>query len=331
MIKKIIKLIIIAGLILLLILVIKSALTDYSKPNVKFGVSFSPYYAEGLGLQWPQVYNAILDDLQVDHLRLAAYWDKIEISKGIYDFTDLDWQMDKARDKDAKIVLVVGKKLPRWPECYTPNWANYLSSTELDQAALNMIETTVKRYQSYNNVIAWQVENEPFVFWFGVCPSPNHNFFDQEIALVKKLDSRPVIITDSGELSTWLRSSRQADIFGTTLYRIVWSPYIGFWYWPLPPSYYYYKGQMIKKLYNIQEVIVSELQAEPWAKESIVDLPLDEQFRSMNPQQFKDNIQYARQAGFDQIYLWGAEWWYWMKEKKLDDSFWLEAKKLWLK
>jgi len=30
----------------------------------------------------------------------------------------------------------------------------------------------------------------------------------------------------------------------------------------------------------------------------------------------------------DTIYLWGSEWWYWLKEKQNDPKIWEEAKNL---
>jgi hypothetical protein len=48
----------------------------------------------------------------------------------------------------------------------------------------------------------------------------------------------------------------------------------------------------------------------------------------MNIKQFHGNIGYARQVGFSPVYLWGAEWWYWMKIKHNDNSFWQAAKLL---
>ena len=48
----------------------------------------------------------------------------------------------------------------------------------------------------------------------------------------------------------------------------------------------------------------------------------------MNLQQFKDNVEYAKETGFDTFYLWGSEWWYWMKTVNDQPEIWNEAKKL---
>jgi len=46
----------------------------------------------------------------------------------------------------------------------------------------------------------------------------------------------------------------------------------------------------------------------------------------MNPEQFKKMVGFASGTGFDEFYLWGTEWWYWMKEKHNDPRIWDIAK-----
>ena len=48
----------------------------------------------------------------------------------------------------------------------------------------------------------------------------------------------------------------------------------------------------------------------------------------MTPEVFRETIKKARKAGFEENYLWGAEWWWWLKEKHGDSSLWEEGKKL---
>jgi len=49
---------------------------------------------------------------------------------------------------------------------------------------------------------------------------------------------------------------------------------------------------------------------------------------SMSLVMFRSTITYVKETGFDEVYLRGVEWWYYMKGEG-DDSFWNEAKKLW--
>lgn len=295
----------------------------------KFGVTFSKPFAEKLGYDWKAVYLAILDELGARAFRLPAYWDEIEKEKGVYDFSDLDWQINEAGKRGAKIILAIGQRLPRWPECHIPEWLVGASAQERQKRLMSFLEETVLRYKDNPSVWAWQVENEPFLIGFGECPEFDAGFLDEEIALVKNLDkSRPVIVSDSGELSLWLRAYKRSDIFGTTMYKVVWDerlPGEGYFKYPLPPEFFWLKANLVRFFYGDKPIVVVELQAEPWGPKMIYETDYEEHKKSMDFEQFKENIEYARQVGFEEAYLWGAEWWYLVKEKYGDDRFWKEA------
>ena len=74
--------------------------------------------------------------------------------------------------------------------------------------------------------------------------------------------------------------------------------------------------------------MVIELQGEPWSNVGINQLSHDEQVELFSPDYFADTIKYAKETGFDEYYLWGAEWWYYMKEKYNDNRYWEYAKNL---
>jgi len=299
------------------------------KRDINWGVTFSQKHAQDLGLDWKQNYLALLDDLKVKKLRIIAYWDLIESEKDKYNFEDLDWQVAEAQARGAKIILVIGIKTPRWPECHVPNWANNLTKSEQQESILKFIKETVLRYDKKDGFIwAWQIENEPF-FGFGECPWVDEKFLNEEVKLVKFLDyKRPIIISDSGEMSFWFKAAKSGDIVGTTMYRKIWSKEAKLYFsYPLPPVFYSRKAQIIKKLFN-KEVICVELQAEPWGPDLLYDLPLKEQLKTMNLKQFKKNITFAKKTELKEFYFWGSEWWYWMKEKQGQPEIWEEAKKL---
>jgi len=48
----------------------------------------------------------------------------------------------------------------------------------------------------------------------------------------------------------------------------------------------------------------------------------------MNPTLFREGMEFARQTGLDTFYLWGAEWWFWLKDQHDNPLMWEEAKKL---
>lgn len=298
------------------------------RDDVKFGMTFSSRYTEALGLDWRETYLALLDDLGVRKLRLPVYWDLVEKEPGQYDFGDIDWQIAEAKKRDAEIILAIGQRVPRWPECHIPDWANE-SEEKRKSALLNFIGRTVNRYKNNSVVSMWQVENEPFLVFFGKCPKFDKNFLDEEIALVKNLDpTRKVLTTDSGELSLWYGAAKRGDVFGTTLYRHIWNRNLGYFTYPVGPNFFKTKERLARLLTNQENFIVIELQAEPWTQGWIEDIPLEEQFRTIDETKLKENADYAKRVGFPEVYLWGGEWWYWLKTKKNYPAVWETAKGL---
>jgi len=327
--KKIIKMIIIISLILILI-VISYFFIGFPKPrqDIVWGVNFSYKHAQALGLDWRETYLAILDDLKVKNIKLATYWDFIEGEQGNYYFNDLDWLIEEAEKREVKLIMVIGMKTPCWPECHFPVWAKNLTKEEQQKEILEMIEQMVLRYKNSEAIKYWQVENEPF-FPFGQCPWRDNDFLGEEIKLVKALDSsRKIIISESGEFPMWFRAAKYGDILGITMYRKVWFKEINSYVsYPFPATFYKRKTQLIKWLFN-KEVICVELQAEPWGPSLVYDLPLVEQEKTMNLERFKENVEFAQKTGLAEFYFWGAEWWYWMKEKQNRPEIWQEAKNL---
>jgi len=295
--------------------------------KITWGVNFSQKHARNLGLDWKEVFLALLDDLGARNLKIAANWDEIESKEGEFYFDDLDWQIKEAEKRDAKVFLVIGMKTTRWPECHLPDWAKNLSKEKQQEKILKMIEKIVLRYRERVSVWAWQVENEPF-FPFGICPWVDKKFLKKEINLVKSLDNKPIIEADSGEGSFWVQAARYGDIPSTTMYEKVWfrqiSRYVTY---PFPPVFYWRKAKIIKFLFD-KKVICGELQAEPFGPKLMYDISLEEQEKTMNLKRFKENIDFATKTGFDTFYLWGSEWWYWMKIKQNQPGIWEEAKKL---
>src|SRR3989344_4461206 len=310
----------------LLMLAFSEKPKDLATDTRTFGVTFSQIYASDMGLDWHETYIALLDDLGIKHLRIPAYWTKIEANENTFDFADLDWQIMEAEKRDVDVVMVVGYKVPRWPECHIPDWAESKPRAEFEQAVLREIETVVMRYRDNPAISRWQVENEPFLK-FGVCPPFDAALLDEEIALVRSLDNRPIIVTDSGELSTWIQASKRADIFGTTMYRTIWSNYVGQFTYPLPPEFFHFKANIARAFGDVKKIIVIELQAEPWGPGLAHALAPEVEAQSFSPDKFHATMEYVKTVGFPEAYLWGGEWWY-FKKTKGDDRFWDIAKEI---
>ena len=343
LVKKSIAIIFIMSGVLILLL------EPVETPGAKsWGATFTTLYSRELGLNEKDVLIAALDDLKIKEFRVVAYWSQIEEQKGQYDFSDLDFQIESIASRGGKIILAVGERLPRWPECHIPDWASeqepvgfirqvvkqfphYEKAEEFQGALLGYIEATVNRYKNNSAIWAWQLENEPFLIGFGECPYVDDELIDKEIDLMKRLDSaRPLILTDSGEFGMWFRAYKRADIFGTTMYRVVLSRLIpiGHFKYPLDPDFFKIKLGIMEMFWGKKPIVGVELQAEPWLLKRPPLVSLDEQLKAFSFEQFKENIGYAREAGFEKNFLWGLEWWYWMKEKQGHPEFWEEARKL---
>ena len=297
--------------------------------NMTWGVNFSVKQTEFLELNSRETYSAILNDLGAKNIKISVYWDLIEKEKGVYDFDELDWQIAEAGKNNTSIILAIGMRVPRWPECHLPTWARDLSKTEQQTEILNMLQTLVLKYKDSSVLSMWQVENEAFLK-FGACPWSDDDFLRREVAFVRLNDpNHKIIVTDSGELSLWIKASQVGgDIVGVTTYKKVWQEQLHMYVSYLFPSVYYNRRADIVKNVFKQKVIGVELQAEPWCANSIMNSSLEEQEKTMNLKQFKNNVEFAKNTGIDTFYFWGAEWWYYMKTKYNNSDIWDEAKKL---
>jgi hypothetical protein len=305
------------------------------KENITWGIDFSQSHTEYLKLNWKETYLAIIKDLGVKNIKLHTNWDWVQGKKNDFFFDDIDWQIKQAEENNVKIIYVLGMKTGRWPECHAPTWVKNLSEKQQKEKLLEYITKVVERYKNSKAIVFWQVENEP-LFKFGECPEwyyKNDEFLKTEVELVKSLDpSRQIVISDSGEQSAWLAAAKIGDIVGITMYRSVWAHVTDTLGFPLRYAFinsvtYMRKAEIIKKVYG-KDVICIELQAEPWGPKSLIESPVDDQLKLMNPEMLKEDIEFAKQTGLDKFYFWGAEWWYWMKTKQAHPEIWDEAKKI---
>lgn len=305
--------------ILVVLTVVFGVLAHKEKPErITYGISFNTLYAEELGLDPREVYDAFLNDLGVRHLRLAAHWPMIEPEQDVYDFSELDYQVSEARRHGADIILGVGRRLPRWPECHTPAWADALSWEDQKDELRAYIEAVVERYKDEPHIIYWQVENEPYleVFAEEYCGKLDEEFLKEEIELARSLDgTRPILVTDSGNLGTWAGAYRAGDAFGTSMYVYFWNPDLGPFRTVLPPITYRIKENLMALLYGEKPTFLIELSAEPWLLDPVTEVPLETQLERMDPEKFSEILAYAEASRYERQYLWGGEWWYWLAQK----------------
>lgn len=303
-------------------------MTSASKPLVH-GVSFVPDYARSLGLKPEATFDALLGELEVRHFRLVSYWTTIEAEQGKYNFDELDWQFARAETAGADITLAIGWRQPRWPECHEPAWAAKLDETAWRSSLNAYITAVVVRYKDSPALQSYQLENEFLLENFGHCRDFSRERVQQEFELVRSLDpNHPIIMSRSNNLPLLALGVPQADQMGVSIYRRVWNEtfYKGYFNYPLP-SWYYASIAGLQKIFTGTDSMVHELQMEPWPPDgqAIVNTSLEEQNESMNASMFQERVAFAERTGMREIYLWGAEWWYYRKVVMNDTSLWDEA------
>lgn len=331
------RLVRILSIIFLFLLISPLVLFYFIRPKIQedinYGVTFSNRYATEIGLDWKRVYTEILDDLKVKNIRLIAYWDDIESENDVFDYGDIKWQIEEAQKRDVNVILTMGRKVPRWPECFEPIWWKEIEDKQLQNNELfEYIKQTTLALKGYDNIVMWQVENEPF-FKFGKCPLMNYGTVRNEINIVRSLDDRPIMTQDSGEGGFWFPSYALGDYMGISMYRKIWFDFWGAllgqaFYFKYPLAHWTYKVRAFVLRVPYQKIVVTELQGEPWGPRINSELTEKEKNQTMSRNDFLDVLSYSQKSGFSDFYLWGVEWWYWEKELNNKPFYWNTAKAL---
>jgi hypothetical protein len=294
-----------------------------------FGVSFSLHRASELGINKKSVLRTACKDLGFKRFRLMSYWNIHEQNKGVYDFEELDWQLDMVAKYGGEVTLSVGKRQPRWPECHMPLWAQVLPSQEWYQALFDYITVVIKRYRDHPALHSWQLENEALLKEFGYCVDQDysHTRLQKELEIIKSLDTNhPVIMTLSDSWGLPVRAPKP-DAYAMSMYRITINKRGRYARSKRPPNFYKVRASLIKVLKN-RPVFIHELQAEPWLPRTIMQTPVADQLQFMNKDIIRNNIEYAIRTGMNPIDLWGLEWWYWLKTVHATPEIWRSIKQL---
>ena len=298
------------------------------------GASFVPNYARYLDLDPKETLDAIITDLGVDRVRLVSYWKDIEPTPGSYTFEELDWQFAMAEEAGIDVSLSIGLRQPRWPECHEPDWVDTTQPRDQWQPQLEeFITAVIQRYKDSPALESYQLENEYFLSIFGECDNFERERLVEEFELVKRLDpDTKVVITRS---NNWTIASGfpvgepRADEFGVSMYKRVWDSTITKRYYEYPiPAWFYTTLAGGGELLTDRKLIVHELQAEAWTPEGfeIKSAPIDELYKSLNPERLAERFKYGTDTGMRTIDLWGAEWWYQMKVNRDAPELWETAK-----
>lgn len=296
------------------------------------GATFIPDYARYYELDPEDTMTAMITDLGLKRLRLVSYWNDIEAERGTYDFDELDWQMRLAEEQGIEISLALGLRQPRWPECHMPAWAEQLPGQEWYGLLNDFITAVVNRYKDSPALVSYQLENEFFLEVFGICSDFNRDRLEAEFDMVRRLDpdTKLIVNRSNNAVPSWPVGNPRADEVGAAVYKRVWDKTVTrrYFEYPIPAWYYSFLAGMTE-LTTGRNTFIHELQAEPWLDErfgSTKDAPLEEQYKSMNPELFRGRLEYGIDTGMRTIDLWGAEWWYYLKVKRDAPEMWDTAK-----
>lgn len=295
---------------------------------LQLGVSFIPDYAEFLGVNPQQNMDALLG-IGVKQFRLVSYWSDGEPTKGQYNFAQLDWEFQKAEAAHAKIILTLGLRQPRWPECHMPSWAASEPESMWEPQLEQYMTAVVERYKNSPALESYQVENEYFLQGFGTCTNDDRSRLVSEYNLVSHLDpNHPIIVARSDNANGIAIHQPEPAEYSISIYRRVWDATVTHRYLQYPyPAWYYAFLAGWQKLSDHRDTMIGELQAEAWAPDgkTLPEISLAEQNKSINAQRLQGVFNFGKATGMRSIDLWGAEYWYYRMEVLHDPSMWKVA------
>jgi hypothetical protein len=297
---------------------------------VQLGATFIPDYALRLGVDPQETMDAMITDLGIKRFRLVSYWENGEMLQGKYDFSFLDWQMNKASAAGAKVSLAIGLRQPRWPECHMPAWAAKLPISEWQPKLLDYITAVVERYKNHPALESWQLENEFFLKVFGDCPDHSRDRLVNEFNRVKQLDpNHTLVVSMSNNAIGTPIGQPTPDEWAISVYKRVWDQTLTKRYFEYPiPAWYYAFRAGFTELTRGHDSFIHELQAEAWLPPgyTMQTAPIEEFYKSLNPERLRHRFRYGQATGMKKIDLWGVEWWYYMKVRRNAPELWNVAR-----
>jgi hypothetical protein len=313
------------------------------------GTTFSPLQCYYMDLDFRQAFEAIAQ-LGLDRVRLGAYWNVIEKQPNVYDFSELDWLLDRCASSGIEVALAVGMKVPRWPEFHFPQWVSDRADTgagtvALDrrspavaELALEFIDRVVGHCKNAPAVKYWQIENEPFTrLEIAGGRFLSAAFVEREIALVRSrmLSGQKILLTNAIHLPSpklsedqpaFEDSLRLADAVGINVYTKVPNGVPGQYLEPTPAFWQQLQDWQGAMRRVDREAWVAEAQAEPWENGELVAMQR-RNYPSATPRRMRNLVQQLKGLQYGTILLWGSEYWYWQRRQR-NNEWWYEVRKL---
>jgi hypothetical protein len=333
---------------------------------LRLGVNFSPLEASYMDLDAQTAFDEVLS-LNLDFIRLGAYWNELEQREGEFDWARLEPYLERAARRGIPLILTIGMKAPVWPEYHLPWWVHervWLPPTglitrdpRLAALAHAFTRTVAERYATAREIAILQVENEPFEpvltehGW-----TLDEPYLRQQVAIVRAADrlGRPILLTayvGTHRLVTGLQSVQWrlaaqpvtiplfgvrsesalialADIVGLDIY-----PHIGWKVFGIPSYLRALDPDDYGALLQWREAVLAAgkrvMIAECQAKPWE---PGDKVYRqhetpSFRPSDIAPLVAKLAGFGFSEVALWGVEHWLWHRDHG-DAAWWREGRRL---
>ena len=335
-----------------------------SRRGAPLGLSFRPLQAEAFGLDPDETLRELLT-FRFETVRLAAYWNRIELAPNRFDFAALDRQVEAAERAGKRIVLCAGAvKAFGYPEFFVPGHhlprplpEGALIGPEehgaLLDAACAFLSTVVARYRDRPAVTTWQVEHE--------ATDPlgmEHSwrlakaFVAAEVAAVRAADpDRPVLLNGFLPMSAavaaqqWWRTRDQgdslvvaeelADVIGLDVYPrhavFAFGDRSVYFDGSRSPWQAWRPGRIAQRSRRSagRRLLIAEGQAEPWEAETTPPSPAAGAMYSCPPEQIIANFNLCmREADRFGVALDGYLFWgaeYWLLRRRNGDPRYLAA------
>lgn len=347
--------------LLLVLIIINAFLNPIPQQNTvegfkpSYGFSYSFEQASWYGLDSRDAFIQLLDSVHFDWVRLPFFWDQMVLENGDLAIEDLKFAIGEAKKRNVKVVIALGAKTPYYPEYHLPKevaaqirFGETIGlKSPIAADILSIDEKLVSQLALYDNIVAWQVENEPYLAnvnnW-----KIGKDLLSAEVDVVRTADpkKRPVIINHvAPAVFDWRYKSlvsilKPGDIFGVNAYfktqgtylasfkifgnevRISWPKWL---VWPVQswlgfsPDFERVKKEVAKSGIKLW---VLEMQAEPYIR---VRSDADKQKYYFDAADVLAAESYLRSSKMESVGLWGASFWHY--RRKIGDDSWMDTVK----
>ncbi|OGD95539.1 hypothetical protein A3A48_00805 [Candidatus Curtissbacteria bacterium RIFCSPLOWO2_01_FULL_37_9] len=321
-----------------------------------YGFSFSFEQARWYGLNPRESFIQLLEEVDFKWIRLPFFWDQMTTDGEFNNnFDDLRFAIEEAQKRNIDVIVALGAKTPYYPEYHWPKeiekQVKFGRRITIDHPVAKDIlyidRRVVKELSVYDNIIYWQVENEPLI---GNVNKWKIDFalIKAEVEVVRSTDSkkRPIILNHAATGfydRSWqklLPILRAGDVFAVNAFfktkgidlitasilgQEIHFPWPDYLVWPvqswflLSPNFESIKNQVEK---NGAKFWIMEMQSEPYINN--LKAANNSSF-FLNPKDIITEDHFLKSYKVESIGFWGVH--FWQFREKHGDSTWIDTAK----